>query len=224
MSKAQFADPASLLPNPWNTNILTPEGERKLDNSVRRLGCFKPVLVREIADGLEIIGGEHRSESAVRCGLVKIPITNLGPIDDKTAKEISLADNARYGADDTIALAELIKSLGDIHDIQEFLPWSDADITSIFTASTIDLDELELDEEFDTLNGKKPEEPEIPAIKIPKTHTIMRFKVSIGDAERLTERLTRIKTTHGFTKSDDLTNAGDALCHALLTTSEPEFE
>lgn len=51
-------DTSALSPNPWNTNELTPEAERKLDESIRRNGMFKPIIVRERADGkLEIVGG-----------------------------------------------------------------------------------------------------------------------------------------------------------------------
>lgn len=222
MSKALNCDPGILLANPWNTNIMTPDGEAKLDNSLRRFGCYKPIVVREIdVDGetrFEIIGGEHRAQSALRIGLAKVPIMNLGPIGDKEAKEISLADNARYGADDTLALAQLLNELGDAKDIQQFLPFTNEDLSSIFNAEAIDLDELEIEEKFDT--DEKPAEPEPPALKVPKTHTIMRYKVSLGDAERIAELIARTKTAYGYTAGDDLTNAGDALVHLLLKVEE----
>jgi len=228
VTKAQFADPTSLLPNPWNTNRMSPDSEGKLDNSIRRFGCFKPIVVREIrvddeGVALEIIGGEHRAQSAVRVGLDRVPIMNLGPISDKEAKEISLADNARYGADDTLELAKLLKDLGDLDEIQSYLPYADADLTSIFSASDIALDELELDDAFEGNKEKEPE-PEIPAIKAAKTHTIMRFKVPLSDAERITEMVTRIQTAHGYTAGDQLTNAGDALVHLLLTSDQSGAE
>ena len=107
--KPMMLDPVDLEPNPWNTNIVTPENERKLEASIKRLGFFRPVIVREIAKspnsetGYQILGGEHRAETAVRLGINQIPVINLGPIDDLQAKEIGIADNARYGVDDTIA-------------------------------------------------------------------------------------------------------------------------
>lgn len=230
MPKALFANPADLLPNPWNTNVMSPASEQKLDNSLRRFGCFKPVVVREIsgpsAVGLrdvvtrfEIIGGEHRAQSAVRVGLAQVPIMNLGPISDQEAKEISLADNARYGADDTLALAELLKNMGNSEELQDFLPFSDTDIASIFSASDIDLSELDLAEDFDAKDDTL--DPEPPAAKVPKTHTIMRFKVLLGDAETITARIAQTQSEHGYTAADELTNAGDALVHLLLM-SEPE--
>ena len=218
------AHPGALLPNPWNSNHLTPEAERQLEGSITRFGLFKPVIVREIEqDGeihLQIIGGEHRAAAANRKGLKSIPIVNLGPIDDQRAKEIGLVDNARYGADDVTELAQMLKKMGDISDLSSFMPFTDEDATSIFAAGSIDLDELKMDEDFD-LKEKAPEIEEAKPGKTPRTHTVMRFKIAIGDAERIAELVAKVKREHGYTASDELTNAGDALTHLLLLTSEP---
>lgn len=227
MSNSFLADPndTRLQPNPWNSNVVSPANEAKLDESLKRLGIFKPILVREkpSAPGLrdivyEILGGQHRWESACRLGLTEISIHNLGPIDDRMAKEISLADNARYGVDDTLSLADLLKDLGDTDELQGFLPYSNVDLSAIFAASDIALDDLELEEP----EMGASEAPTEAAARAPKTHAMMRFKVPIPDAERITELLAKIKRRQGFTTADDLTNAGDALVHALLATAEPE--
>jgi hypothetical protein len=220
--KAQSLEvsPDELRPNKFNCNVMSPEQELKLEGSLNRFdGLFKPILVREVlgSPGYEILGGEHRWLVAKKQRLETIPIWNLGIIPDKLAKEISLVDNTRYGADDTLALSEFLKELGDSADIQSFLPYSDVDIQAIFSASDIALDELEL-EEFSE-DEKKIEEP--PATKAPKTHTIMRFKISLEDAERLTKLIASIQIKHGYTASDQITNAGDALVHLLLNG---EFE
>ncbi|SER26523.1 ParB/RepB/Spo0J family partition protein/type I secretion C-terminal target domain (VC_A0849 subclass) [Faunimonas pinastri] len=212
MAEALSLDPALLRANDWNTNFVSPENETKLDEAIKRFGFFKPIIVREVGDDYEILGGEHRWESAQRLGLKEVPVMNLGPIDDQKAKEISLADNARYGADDTLSLADLLKDIGTADDLQQFLPYTDADITSIFSSVDIALDELELDENFD----KSAEIEEPPAAKAPKTHTVMRFKVSIGDSERLTALIAQTQKRFGYTSSDDLTNAGDALIHLVM--------
>src|SRR5437762_10365036 len=100
-----FVDPRLLQPNPWNTNVVSPDNEAKIDASNQRLGMFKPIIVRELPDGtLQILGGAHRRESAIRLGWDQVPVFNVGPVSDKQAKEIGLADNARYGHDDTLAL------------------------------------------------------------------------------------------------------------------------
>lgn len=216
-----MVDPAWLRPNSFNVNIVSPENEEKLAESMRRLGMFKPIVVRERYDHAtdtkyEILGGEHRWLGARALGLTEVPIFNVGAIDDDTAKKISLADNARYGADDTIRLAELLESMDDGASIHELLPFTEADVNAIFTATDIALDELE----YDGYEEKAPDPDEPAPEKAPRTHTIMRFKVSLKDAERITELIAKIKKRQDFTASDDLTNAGDALVHQLFGASE----
>lgn len=213
--------PDDLVPNPWNPNVMSPENEAKLDESIKRFGLFRPIVARETDDGLEILGGQHRWEGAKRLGITSIPVANVGRIDDAKAKEIGLADNARYGFDDGALLHDILKDLGDSDEIQSFLPYSDADIRSIFSNADIALGELDLEDTFD----KTEELHEPPTAKAPKTHQVMRFKISIGDSERITELITKTSKRHGFTNADDLTNAGDALVHLLLSggeASDPE--
>ena len=181
-------DPTLLKPNPWNSNIVSPENDRKLIESIKRNGLFKPIIVREIEiEGrgvYEIIGGEHRWQAAQAAGLVEVPIVTLGSIDERRAKEISVLDNSRYGDDDAVSLAEILKEIGSSEELQDFLPLGDTDLTDLFSTSNIALDDLELDEKFEI----DPQEAPEPKIERPaKTHTIMRFKVSMKDAERLTK-------------------------------------
>lgn len=205
-------DPRLLVSNPFNCNVVSPTNEAKIDAALTRMGFFKPIVVREYQGKLQILGGQHRCESAIRIGLNEVPIFNLGEIDDKRAKEISLADNARYGTDDVLQLAAIIADIGLDEDIQNFLPFTETDISSLFSASSIDLDELNLDD--DPVAPDTPEQVISP--KEAKTHTIMRFKVPLGDAEKITELITKTQKRHGYTGSDELTNAGDALVHVLF--------
>lgn len=211
---AQYLElkPSQLRKNSWNTNKVTPENERKIRASLKRNGVFKPIIVRETDEGVyEILGGQHRWEQAIELGLDKLPVFNLGRIDDKRAKKISLADNARYGTDDTIELAELLKTL-DTDELQVFLPYGESDINEIFS-SNIALEELELEEDIET-KLETPDDLE-PVVKPAKTHTIMRFKVPIADAERITALIATTQKEYGFTEADELTNVGDALVHIL---------
>lgn len=219
---SEIVEASALQPAPSNPNILTPENEAKLEASIKRFGFFRPVVVRELPvqklsnppqPVLEIIGGYHRWEIGARLGM-KIPIMNLGPISDQEAKEILLADNARYGMDDTLALAEFLKDLGG-SEFQDFLPYTETDIADIFSSLDIALEDLEIEENFenDTANDTSPSEP-----KAPKTHTIMKFKVPLRDAERITAMIASTQKHHGLTDSDELTNAGDALVQILFET------
>lgn len=207
-----YHDPASLVPNPFNPNVLSPDNERKLDESLRRNEMFKPILVRELANGeLEILGGQHRVESAIRLGFKDIPVFNLGRIGDEKAKEICLIDNSRYGADDTIELARLLESLdADADELASFLPYSDADLSAIFATGEIDLDDLLTTEEEE--RAGKVDSSDVQAVK---THQIMRFAIPVEDAAWVTKLVDKTMKIQGFVESNSLQNAGDALIHLL---------
>lgn len=203
----QVVEVNQLRGNPWNPNVLDVDAERKLDASLQRLGVFKPIIARETKSGLEIIGGHHRWESAKRIGVEEVPIINLGDIDDSKAKEIGLADNGRWGHDDAGLLADVLADL-DTAELSDFLPYTKKDFEAIFTASDVNLDDLNLDDEDDDLL-------DIDDTTAPPTHTIMRFKVPVLDAETLSARLKRVMEEQDFTSGDSLTNAGDALVYLL---------
>jgi len=203
----QEVDPKLLQPNPWNTNVVSPDNEAKIDASVKRLGMFKPIIVRTLPNGtLQILGGAHRRDSAIRLGLPTVPVVNLGEIDDRKAKEIGIVDNGRYGEDDTLGLAELLESLGGADELAAFMPFTDADFNSIFAATNISLDELDLPDD----DGAAPS---APASKPAQTHVVMRFKVPLGDDSVIAEAITKVQKQQGFTDEDTLSNAGNALVH-----------
>lgn len=198
--------------NPWNPNVLDPTSESKLDASLKRLGFFKPIIARELEGGvLEILGGHHRWESAIRVGLTEVPVVNLGEVDDSKAKEIGLADNGRWGHDDAGKLADVFADL-DLEEIAEFLPYSENDLAAIIATSEIDLDDLNLDDDDDDVP--------LGDSKAPPTDTIMRFKVPVKDAESISAIIGKITKAQGFDGSNALTNAGDALVHLLLGDEE----
>lgn len=204
----QKIDPKLLQPNPWNSNRVSDENGAKLENSIERVGNFKPTLVRELEDGtLQIVGGYHRNQAAIRRGDTEVPILNLGIISDTKAKEIGLADNERYGEDDPQALRDLLENLETSDELSSFLPYEDDEFDSLFAYDSIDLDDLDVDDDDDS----PIERPQ----SVAPTHRVLRFKVPVGDAERLSEYIERIGKSNGFTGSDELTNAGDALVHIM---------
>jgi len=216
----QFLDlpTGELRKNPWNTNYVDPTNQRRLKAAVERFGFFKPIIVREHEGGYQILGGAHRWEIAVELGMETVPCANLGVIDDVRAKEIGLADNARYGDDDATQLSELLAELGGA-DVQEFLPYSDDDIASLYETS-IALEELDAPEDEPETEA---DAEDLPA-KAPKTHTMIRFKVPVGDAERISDVIAKVQRRQGFDMADDLTNAGDALVFLLLTAGAAHGE
>lgn len=206
MSSLKYIDVPihTLTPNPWNTNVVTPENEQKIEHSLKRFGMYRPLIVRETKTGYEIIGGQHRWQVAKKLGYTTVPVINLGVIDDSRAKEIGLVDNGRYGEDDTLALAELLKDLGDTDELLEFLPYSGDELESIFASTSIALDDLDLNDDDEKI-------PELPMSKAAQTHQIMRFKVPVGDAAFVQRRIEMTMKQHGFSDDDSMMNAGHAL-------------
>ena len=198
---------SSLVPSSWNPNIVSPDNEEKLRNSLQRHGFFKPALARELPDGsLEIVGGEHRVMAAKSIGYTHVPVVNLGKISDEKAKELCLLDNGRFGNDDTLQLAALLSSLDSIEDLSSFMPYSDADFQSIFSSTSIALDELDIPDD-------EPHAPSLAKEKTVQTHQIMRFKVPVGDVASITTAIERTMKTQRFNDEDSLSNAGNALVH-----------
>lgn len=222
-TRFETLDPRLVQPSPWNANVVSHENEEKLRASIERHGMFKPILVREIYPSpvgrgdetptIECIGGWHRCEQAIELGYTEVPAINLGPIDDEKAKEISLADNARYGIDDTLKLSELLGEL-DSSAIEAIMPWTSRDIAALTASLSVDIDDLDLDEPVIDDSDEEPEEA--PAPKTVKTHQNLRFRNSVQDAARIAALINKTMQEQGFTKEDDLTNAGDALAFLLL--------
>lgn len=211
-------DPRDLQQNPWNPNEVDAINREKIRNSLRQEGFFRPVLVRTLSDGTyEIIGGAHRVEEAIALGFDKVPAVNLGEIDDARAKRITLLDNGRYGEDDHDKMAALLSGgIGSAEDLLAILPIDEAELSGYFDHDLgDDLDDL------DNLGGDGFDDDEIDLDikeKPTKTHEILRFKVPIDDAQEIKERIQSITKDQGFTESDSLTNAGDAL--VWLTKNE----
>lgn len=224
MTHIQFEmmDPRLIEPSPWNANSVSHENEEKLRASIGRLGMFKPILVRELSPGAyECLGGWHRCEQAIELGYTEVPVANLGGVSDEKAKEISLADNARYGIDDALKLSEILGDL-DVNAIEAIMPWTSRDIAALTASLNVDIDDLDLDEPTIDDEGDEPEES--PEPKTVRTHQNLRFRCSIPDAAKISELINKTMQEQGFTKEDALTNAGDALAFILSAAPEDDSD
>jgi ParB family chromosome partitioning protein len=198
-------DPKKLRPNKFNSNYVGPENEEKLRESLRKFGCYKPVICRELSNGdLEILGGQHRAMAAADLKFETVPVVNLGRVDDKRAKAIGLADNGRYGEDDLAKLALIVADLGD--DASTYLPFSDQDLASLFAIGDISIKDIDEDD------AKDLDELVEQAAKPTMTHDLMRFKVPIEDAGLIREAIDMLIKAKGYGKEkDSLAAAGMAL-------------
>lgn len=211
--KVAEIDPRILSNNPWNPNVVDPINLEKLKNSLKVDGQQKAVLIRTLPDGeKQILDGQHRVSAAISLDWEKVWCVDLGEIDDGAAKKHTLIGNSRYGNNDPLLMANLLsdEDIGSASDLIATLPFDESTLTSYFEHATINLDEIA---GLDELDDSDDLEIEMPTGKAGKTHQVLRFKVSVDDATRLTDLITKTKHEQGFTESDDLTNAGDALVY-----------
>lgn len=211
-------DPKLLTFSPWNVNSVSPENMAKLKESVKRNGIFRPVVVREVNGQYQVIAGEHTTRVAVELGLGTIDVYNLGPIDERKAKEISIVDNQHYGVEDAFGLGALLKEIDA--DPGSFLPFSDYELTKIFQSATIDLDSLELPDEL--MDDDDGQEEAITSARV--DFQMMRFKVPLKDAEFVTRCIEAVIKRQGLKDTDSLASAGMALVHLCNTKLEATDE
>jgi hypothetical protein len=74
-----------------------------------------PVVARPTMDELdalfEIIDGEHRWKASIQLGHTEIPVWNIGPVSDVTAKQLSIVLNETRGSAEKQKLADLLQDL-----------------------------------------------------------------------------------------------------------------
>lgn len=214
-----FIDPRKLQRNPWNANRVGQDNMAKLRKSIADRGFVTAVVIRELPSGdLEILGGQHRVEVAIDMGLKEVPFLNVGRISDAEAKKITLVDNSRYGTDDTISLAKIYEEIGlSSAELAAFLPYTETDFDTVARAVDIDLDDIDIMVDDDQTADPEEVRSERPA----KTHDILKFRVSLGDAEKIRQLIEKTMKREGFADdNDELTGAGMALAHLLLGTEE----
>lgn len=221
----EYVDPRQLKPNPWNPNNVDPINQDKLQNSIKLTGIKRPIVVRQLEDGsYQIIGGQHRTAAAITLGLTQVPIINRGPISDSEAKRETLIDNFRYGTDNIDRMAQLLNDpdIGSAEELVASMPIDEEELAGYFEH----LGSEDLGAELDEALGEAPppsaleDEDEDSTIdlgagKPVRTHTIIRFRVSLEDAERIAALIKQTKIDERLIDSDDLTNDGDALVHLV---------
>lgn len=185
--------PFELKANSWNTNRVNRENFEKLKKSLQALSCFKPILVREIDAGFEILAGYHRNEAAKELGFPVVPIINIGKIDDDRAKEISLVDNTRYGEDDTEALNKLLDSF-ETNLLEEILP----ELVSVEIPETADA----LEKLHEELKKTKEDESEFKVLK---------FRLESEKAEEIEAILSKVAFEKNIRYPDGYANFSEAL-------------
>lgn len=208
----QYGDPKTLVPNDWNPNQMSAENEQKLFASMDE-GEFKPLIVRELESGtLEILGGEHRLQYYIQRGK-EAPYINLGKISDERAKQITVADNVRYGYDDQYLLNEIYRELEDV--AVETLPLDEEELQEIMGSTSVDLDDLDDIDDIETPSRDKSSRDN--DLKLYKP---VRVRVNIDFHEEFESRLNRVVDLLNLEDSDTAINRGEAIDECLKTYLE----
>lgn len=86
-------DIVHIVPNPYQPrDRFDEESLAALAESISEVGVIQPIIVREAAEGYEIIAGERRWRAAQRAGLRSIP-TLVRSADDKGSLEAAVVEN-----------------------------------------------------------------------------------------------------------------------------------
>jgi ParB-like chromosome segregation protein Spo0J len=192
-------DPFQLIPNPWNSNKVDRENFDKLKKSLQSLGNFKPIVVREVEDKFQILGGYHRCEAAKELGIPTVPIVNLGVLDDARAKEISLIDNTRYGEDDTELLAKIMDEI-DTELLAEIVPDAPVSIPDFDSLTDAIDEELKRDRDEDKS----------------ETHTVLKFRLENDKADEVETILSRIAMDYELRFPDGYLDYAMALYYMVV--------
>lgn len=106
---SQFVPLEKCKPNQWNPNRMNKKEFEALKLSIKENGQTKPIQVRPIKNGYEILGGYHTWLAMKELGLLEIEI-NARKLNDDDAKIFGLQDNIS-GQDEIMRLGKLVYEL-----------------------------------------------------------------------------------------------------------------
>ena len=101
---------SELVPNPRNPRKSDPEGLKDLIKSIEENPFYfeaRPILLSDRTGELVIIGGERRSEAALKLGMKRVPTILLPGLTEEKEDEIMVLDNTHAGVWDEAKLREI---------------------------------------------------------------------------------------------------------------------
>lgn len=175
LGKDIIVDINKIQPNSWNPKESIDEsGENKkryeeIKEQINKKGLFEAITVRELEDQYEILDGFHRWNACKDLGFTEIRVNNLGKIDDKLARAITLIKEQKKVPLSELKVAEIVGWFReqDIEDdmIKDLLGYTDEtfdEYTRLFSfdwseyAIEIDTDEEDdIGEKEDIANSRK---------------------------------------------------------------------
>jgi ParB family chromosome partitioning protein len=110
---------ARIRANPFQPRTtFAPEGLEELRASIATFGVLVPIIVRERADGYELIAGERRWRAAQAAGLETIPAI-VRAADDRESLEVAIIENLQRENLDPLEEAMGFAHLMEAHDFTQ---------------------------------------------------------------------------------------------------------
>jgi ParB-like chromosome segregation protein Spo0J len=109
---------------PWNANRVPKRTLQKIKRSIKQFGFVENLVARQVAEGYEVLSGNHRLELLRELGVQEVQVVVV-ELDDARARLLAQTLNRTRGRDNPEAyqalIDDLLSSLG-AEMITEFLP------------------------------------------------------------------------------------------------------
>ena len=139
--------------NTWNPKDSIEESEsvramyESIRDEVEKKGLFEAITVREFEGGYEILDGYHRWRACKELGYEQIRINNLGKVDDKLARAITLIKEQKKVPLSELGVADIIgwydeQGVGE-DIVQDLLGYSDKEYKEYSSMFNFDVEDVE---------------------------------------------------------------------------------
>jgi len=135
IGKDLIVDINKVRPNTWNPKEGIEESTEnkkhyeEIREEIRKKGLFEAITVREVGGEYEILDGYHRWLACKELGFTEVRINNLGKVDDKLARAITLIKEQKKVPISELKVAEIVGWFKeqDVNDdiIKDMLGYSD---------------------------------------------------------------------------------------------------
>jgi len=140
-------------PNTWNPKDAIEESEgvravyEQIKGEIRKKGLFEAITVRSIEGGYEILDGYHRYRACLDLGYEQIRVNDLGKVDDKLARAITVVKEQKKVPISELGVADIMgwykeEGVSD-DDVQDLLGYDEKEFNRYNSLFDIDLDGLE---------------------------------------------------------------------------------
>lgn len=167
VGKDKIVDIDLIIPNTWNPKEPIEESEEnkehyeEIKKEIEKKGLFEAITVRELGDKYEILDGYHRWTACKELGYTEIRINDIGIIDDKLARAITLIKEQKKVPISELKVAEIVSWFRDEgtdeEDVKDLLGYSDKEFEEYTELFDFDWDEYEDTKEVPEEDSKEEE-------------------------------------------------------------------